>query len=247
VLSKTLQKRKCPWTISNREFRASCWRLHEVCGSPPAHQQALARGARSVRSGGCDLRLKGRVTGWQLCVAFERRHHRLTCLVCRFGASQVHFRAMGTGSAPAPFPVINRKPTLGATLRNFTFGDLCSMFGCTVAGGVWGFAAGAHAHALRSSAPCTTWLVAFALNLPASLVPPSSRSLPAARSFAYRRQAPSAAWQHQPRYDCVLCCLCLLLPGLVAPAHRPAAERVRVLLRRRPLRESELDNALHLS
>eukprot|EP00900_Chrysochromulina_parva_P026150 jgi/Chrpa1/8169/Chrysochromulina_OHIO_Genome00001644-RA len=49
---------------------------------------------------------------------------------------------MGTGSAPAPFPVINRKPTLGATLRNFTFGDLCSMFGCTVAGGVWGFAAG---------------------------------------------------------------------------------------------------------
>ncbi|KOO24023.1 hypothetical protein Ctob_001588, partial [Chrysochromulina tobinii] len=106
------------------------------------HQQALARGARSVRSGGCDLRLKGRVTGWQLCVAFERRHQRLTCLVCRFAASQVHFRAMGTGSAPAPFPVINRKPTLGATLRNFTFGDLCSMFGCTVAGGVWGFAAG---------------------------------------------------------------------------------------------------------
>ena len=147
MLSKTLQKRKCPWTISNREFRASCWRLHEVCGSPPAHQQVLARGARSVRSGGCDLRLKGRVTGWQLCVAFERRHHRLTCLVCRFGASQVHFRAMGTGSAPAPFPVINRKPTLGATLRNFTFGDLCSMFGCTVAGGVWGFAAGARAHA----------------------------------------------------------------------------------------------------
>lgn len=181
-------------------------------------------------------------------MAFERRHQRLTCLVCRFAASQVHFRAMGTGSAPAPFPVINRKPTLGATLRNFTFGDLCSMFGCTVAGGVWGFAAGAHAHALRSArAPCTTWLVAFALNLPASLVPPSSRSLPAARSFACRRQAPSAAWQHQPRYDCVLCRLRLLLPGLVAPAHRPAAERVRVLLRRRPLRESELDSALHLS
>lgn len=97
------------------------------------------------------------------------------------------------------------------------------------------------------SAPCTTWLVAFALKLPASLFPPSSRSLPAARSFACRRQAPSAAWQHQPRYDCVLCRLCLLLPGLVAPAHRPAAERVRVLLRRRPLRESELDSALHLS
>ena len=183
MLSMTLQKRKRPWTISNRERSVVLAPANEVCGSPPAHQQALARGARSVRSGGCDLRLKGRVTGWQLCVAFERRHQRLTCLVCRFGASQVHFRAMGTGSAPAPFPVINRKPTLGATLRNFTFGDLCSMFGCTVAGGVWGFAAGAHAHALRSSAPCTTWLVAFALNLPASLVPPSSRSTPAARSL----------------------------------------------------------------
>ena len=146
--------------------------------------------ARSVRSGVCDLRLRGRVTGWQLCVAFERRHQRLTCLACRFAASQVHLRAMGTGSAPAPFPVINRKPTLGATLRNFTFGDLCSMFGCTVAGGVWGFAAGALMPP-RSSAPCTTWLVAFALNLPASLVPPSSRSPPAARSFACRRQAPS--------------------------------------------------------
>ena len=138
--------------------------------------------ARSVRSGVCDLRLRGRVTGWQLCVAFERRHQRLTCLACRFAASQVHLRALGTGSAPAPFPVINRKPTLGATLRNFTFGDLCSMFGCTVAGGVWGFAAGALMPP-RSSAPCTTWLVAFALNLPASLVPPSSRSTPAARSL----------------------------------------------------------------
>ena len=42
---------------------------------------------------------------------------------------------------------------------------------------------GGCAHASTLSAPCTTWLVAFALNLPASLVPPSSRSTPAARSL----------------------------------------------------------------
>ena len=73
----------------------------------------------------------------------------------------------------------------GATLRNFTFGDLVQhvrMRCCGLRVGLCGGCARSCLYA-QCTTCCTTWLVAFALNLPASLVPPSSRSTPAARSL----------------------------------------------------------------
>ena len=116
---------------------------------------------------------------------------------CRFAASQVHSRAMSTpltrqraGSLSRDQPQADFR---GATLRNFTFGDLVQhvrMRRCGLRVGLCGGCARSCLYA-QCTTCCTTWLVAFALNLPASLVPPSSRSPPAARSFACRRQAPS--------------------------------------------------------
>ena len=116
---------------------------------------------------------------------------------CRFAASQVHSRAMSTPltrqRAGSLFRDQPQADFRGATLRNFTFGDLVQhvrMRRCGLRVGLCGGCARSCLYA-QCTTCCTTWLVAFALNLPASLVPPSSRSPPAARSFACRRQAPS--------------------------------------------------------
>ena len=116
---------------------------------------------------------------------------------CRFAASQVHSRAMSTPltrqRAGSLFRDQPQADFRGATLRNFTYGDLVQhvrMRRCGLRVGLCGGCARSCLYA-QCTTCCTTWLVAFALNLPASLVPPSSRSPPAARSFACRRQAPS--------------------------------------------------------
>lgn len=43
---------------------------------------------------------------------------------------------------PPPFPVLNREPTSGAVLRNFSFGDFTRVIAGGISGGIVGFAGG---------------------------------------------------------------------------------------------------------
>ena len=145
---------------------------------------------------------------------------------------------MGTGSLPPPYPVINGKPTLLAALRNFQLGDWGRMIFCTALGGVWGFAAGTLC-AHRSLPPPFARFYGRCL-LPLSLarahVTASDAVSPLVRFGSRRRQAHSAARQHQHGNVGGPPLLRRLLPELVASAHRPAAQPARVRPRWHPLR-----------
>ena len=48
MLSMTMQIRKRPWTISNREFEASCWRLRTKYAALLLLTSKPSRGARAA-------------------------------------------------------------------------------------------------------------------------------------------------------------------------------------------------------